>query len=37
VHRDFSVNPPERGYLAMLETKRIDDFELYWQGEKDWL
>jgi hypothetical protein len=21
----------------MLGTKRIDDFELYWQDEKDWI
>ena len=25
------------GDLAILGTKRKDDFELYWQDEKDWL
>ena len=27
----------EKGDLAMLGTKRKDDFAPYWQDEKDWL
>jgi hypothetical protein len=31
------TNILEQGDLAILGTKHKDDFEPYWQGEKDWL
>jgi hypothetical protein len=33
----FEAKTLEKGDLAILGTKHKDDFELYWQDEKDWL
>jgi hypothetical protein len=33
----FETKTPEQGDLAILGTKHKDDFEPYWQDEKDWL
>ncbi|MGB7608526.1 MAG: hypothetical protein WBL97_08955 [Candidatus Sulfotelmatobacter sp.] len=34
---EFSSKTLEKGDLAVLGTKRKDDFEPFWQDEKDWL
>ena len=37
MYREFLAKTLEKGDLAILETKHKDDFEAYWQDEKDWL
>jgi hypothetical protein len=37
VYREFWIKTPEKGDLGILGAKQENNFELYWQDEKDWL